>query len=53
MAQYNALLLLNIQEARQAARQRDEWWMQQMQNVWRNEQIAQQQLQQDEKEEDQ
>ena len=43
---------LDIEGAREAARQRDERWMQQMHNRWRNERMAQQQLQQDEEEEE-
>ena len=35
----------------EGARRRDERWIQQMHNVWRNEQRAQQQLQQDEERE--
>jgi hypothetical protein len=35
------------------ARRRDERWMEQMQNAWRNEQLAQQQLQQDEEQQEQ
>ena len=43
---------INIQAIREAARQRDERWMQHMHNAWRDEQQAQQQLQQDEEEEE-
>ena len=39
---------IDLQAAMDAARQRDERWMQQMHNAQRNEQQAQQQLQQDE-----
>ena len=43
---------IDIQAAMDEARQHDERWMQQMWNVWQNEQQAQQQLQQDVEEEE-
>ena len=44
--------ILDLQAAMDAARERDERWMRQMRNGWRNEQQGQQQLQQDEEEEE-
>ena len=35
-----------------AVQRRDERWMQQMHNAWRNERLAQEQVQQDEEEEE-
>jgi hypothetical protein len=43
---------IDIQAALDSARQRDERWMQQIRNRWRNEQQAQEQLQHDEAEEE-
>ena len=42
---------LNIEAMKEAAKRRDEQWMRQMHNIWRNEEAAEQQAQQDEEEE--
>ena len=42
---------INVEAVMEEARRKDERWMQQMHNIWRNEQRAQQQLQQDEEQE--
>src|SRR5271154_6043669 len=44
---------MDIQNIREAAERRDQRWMQQMHDAWRREQLAQQQLQQDEEVEEQ
>ena len=43
---------IDLPAAMEEARKRDERWMQQMHNTWRNKQLAQEQLQQKEEEEE-